>query len=78
MKNKTKTDSTIERPKCCNECSRYDKDPDEPGTGYCDEWLGVKLHDDWRCHNPCVGIKGTPRVLPSRKEKKQGADNGQT
>jgi len=56
-------------PKCCNECSRYCKDPDEPGTGYCDEWP-VKLQNDWLCH-PIIGRKGKPHMLkPMKREKK--------
>lgn len=46
----------IERPKCCGECEKYIRDEKEPGSGWCDNWGGVHLHDDDVCH-PNYGIK---------------------
>lgn len=48
--------SEVIRPKCCGECARYLRNPDEEHRGWCDEWGGVELHDDWVC-NPNVGYK---------------------
>jgi len=59
-----------ETPKCCGDCCRYDKDPDETGTGWCDEYPMVKHQDNWLCH-PIVGRKGKPHILKSMKTKNQ-------
>lgn len=44
------------RPTCCAECEIYFPDPDRPRTGWCDEFAGVRLSDDWVCH-PNIGRK---------------------
>ena len=46
----------IERPSCCGECRRYQRDVFEKGLGACDNWAGIKLPPDAVCH-PNLGIK---------------------
>lgn len=46
----------IERPSCCGECRRYQRNLFEKGLGACDNWAGAKLPPDAVCH-PNFGIK---------------------
>ena len=53
----------IERPRSCGECVRYVRNEEKPGHGWCDNWAGVDLQDDYVCE-PNFGVKKERRAKP--------------
>lgn len=40
--------------RCCGNCVRFVRDPENPGHGWCDDWAVAPLEESCVCH-PFIG-----------------------
>lgn len=52
----TKEKEDNDKPRCCGECTKFIRREKDPTRGWCDNWAGIDMHEDYVC-NPNFGKK---------------------